>query len=204
MKHGFLSLFLVIASVIHSQEINGIESYFTLCNSIGHESEIITHNSVFLLNGKLVEDNINGLYGYVYFDENEKEDSLFFFNKCNKMVFQKEKYRYLIEYLKNNNMWNETETEQFKRLIKVRFFCYDYLVGKYNSYIATFPVSWFLNCQESYFFNTNIRITSLPGNNYLISISTFGRYWSFHIEGNRPKSIKKKLIKKHKKLYGQF
>ena len=205
MKHFLLSLLIFIAPTIYSQNLQSIESYYTLCNAIGQESELKTQSMVVLLNGRLVEDNLNGPYGYIFFDnEDGEEDSILFFNKCNQMVIQKGEYSRMTDCLKKNNLLDGGETEQFKHLIRVRFFLFDLVGEKYKSYTASFPVTWFLNCQESLFFNTNIRITSLSGNNYLVSISTFGRYWSFHIEGDNQKRIKKLLTRKHKELYGQF
>ncbi len=205
MKHTIFFIFIFVTSSIHSQNIDRIEDYYALCNSIKSETEIKLQNSIFVLNGKLVEDIINGPYGYLYFqNKNDEEDSLMFFHRCNYMVFQKNKYMYMIDCLRKNGFFTGGESDQFNQLIKMRFFIYDNNAGKYYTYSALFPVSWTINHNEQLFFNTSIRITSLTEDNYMMSISTYGRYWSFNIEGNNTKKIKRKLIKKHKKLYGHF
>lgn len=205
MKYKILLLFLFFAPYLYSQSLDCIEDYYSLCNSNKLESELILQNSVFMLNGRLVEDINNGPFGYFYFyNKNGEEDSILFFNRCNYMVFQKNEHSYFVECLKSNGMFEGGETEQFKHLIKLRFFCYDNKLEKYFTYTALFPISWMINYNELSFFCTTVRITSLKHDNYLMSISTYGRYWDFHIVSKNNKSIKRKLVRKHKKTYGQF
>ena len=205
MKYIFFLIFFVFSLSIHSQNMERIEDYYALCNSTRPETELKLQNSIFILDGNLIEDIINGPYGYIYFqNENNREDSLIFYNRCNFMVFQKNNYMHMIDCLKKHGLFTGGESDQFNKLVKLRFFFYDNIAEKYFAYTASFPVSWIINYNEQLFFNTTIRITTLTIADYMMSVSTYGRYWSFHIESYNTNKIKRKLIKKHKKIYGQF
>ncbi|MBP5411829.1 MAG: hypothetical protein J6Y47_01085 [Bacteroidales bacterium] len=196
----FIITIISVFTNVHSQGINSLWDYNSIRNNIIHDS-IVTYTNIILFNGKLTTDETNGIYGYIYYENRLGSiDSSFLINTGNQIVFHSYTYNNMIKELVGSNPFPKKQ----QTFIKVKLYIYDNHEGIYHSYIAEFPSHWFLNIDNSPFFNTILRISSISNSDYIISISTFGYYRSIHIDSKNKSRVKKKLLKIHKKYYGIF
>ena len=188
-------------TMLTAQITTTIEEYNELYNQYSSCLEKRTVVAPWLCNGTIV---IKGT-GFVVLKTPEKDTIPFLYHK-GRMVFNLEHYDKLKVY--ENVTSHEdciryaTAKDIFLSMSVFEENCDSIII---NQYCATFPIHWILCCYEDYNLASRIlRITSDCKGNYLVSLDTYGRYFSYTItQKNKEKQIKRRLRKKHKKMYGQ-
>lgn len=188
--------------LVYSQNIGNYWDYCKFTNKNVTNGSNRTITSVWLHNGKLVEEG----FGYVVIPMGDKAaDTIRFLYNSGSMIFSEEEYR---KFPKSSD---STKTRQVKEWgeNKVTLCMSCFFVGRsgekmIKQYECNVPLEWIKSPVETdILHNPVFRITELYNGFFMMTVDTYGRYRTYknHDKKNQ-KYLQRKILRKHKSYYG--
>lgn len=198
IKYCFIALLFFAVKSPYAQKIEFIWDYYALYNQY---SNCMTRHSItspWFLNGTFAK------YGYGHIGLPTKTDNIdtvsFMYFKGN-IVFYDKEYDKLLQY--EDTCCNIEKDVVLSINCISRIFNSDSLIV--NTYETLFPFSWIFSKHVIDIFSSVYRIIDDNKGNYLVSVDTHGYCQSYNITNNKnAERIKKRLLKRHKEIYGSL
>lgn len=198
IKYYFVTLlFITSVKSSYSQKVEFIHDYYALYNQYSNCTMRHSVTSPWLLNGTFVE------YGYGYIGLPTKVgdiDTVSFLYFKGNIVFYDKDYNKLLQY---------SDTCSIAGNIILSMNCISRIFNSDSLIITTynplFPFSWIFSKYGVDIFSSVYRIIDDNKGNYLVSVDTHGYCQSYNITNNKnAERIKKRLLKRHKEIYGSL